>query len=197
MQSRDIFQLLDICCGSYATTKLGCHGGTVGNAIVDIIARAEDDFLVKEDIIKGAMNLIDADRAEHLYSVMGPAIEASGGSAGNTAAGVASFGGKAAYFGKVADDHLGTVFAHDIHAIGVHYETKPLAGTPPTAHSMIFTTPDGERSMNTYLGACVELGPEDVDAEEIEATVTDGILRVSMPKCESKQKSRKIEVKKP
>ena len=143
---------------------------TVGNAIVDIIARAEDDFLVKEDIIKGAMNLIDADRAEHLYSVMGPAIEASGGSAGNTAAGIASFGGKAAYFGKVADDHLGTVFSHDIHAIGVHYETKPLNGTPPTARSMIFTTPDCERSMNTYLGACVELGPEDVDADVVAAS---------------------------
>ncbi len=143
---------------------------TVGNAIVDIIARADDDFLVKEDIIKGAMNLIDADRAEHLYSVMGPAMEASGGSAGNTAAGIASLGGKAAYFGKVADDHLGGVFRHDMNAIGVHYGTLPLDGPPPTARSMIFTTPDGERSMNTYLGACVELGPEDVDAEVVAAS---------------------------
>ena len=140
---------------------------TVGNAIVDILARADDDFLAKEGIIKGAMNLIDAERAEHLYSVMGPAIEASGGSAGNTAAGVASFGGKTAYFGKIADDHLGSVFTHDIRAIGVHFETKPLESTPPTARSMIFTTPDAERSMNTYLGACVELGPEDVDADVV------------------------------
>ena len=143
---------------------------TVGNAIVDIIARAEEDFLVKENITKAAMNLIDADRAEHLYSIMGPALEASGGSAGNTAAGIASLGGRAAYFGKVADDHLGKIFTHDIRAIGVDFETKPLEGTPPTARSMIFVTPDGERTMNTYLGACVELGPEDVDAEVVAAS---------------------------
>lgn len=140
---------------------------TVGNAIVDIIARAEDDFLVRESIHKAAMNLIDADRAEYLYAVMGPAIEASGGSAGNTAAGIASLGGKAAYFGKVCDDHLGTVFTHDIRALGVHFEVPPLKEEPPTARSMIFVTPDGERSMNTYLGACVELGPEDVDADVV------------------------------
>lgn len=143
---------------------------TVGNAIVDIIARAEDDFLVEQDIAKGAMNLVDAERAEHLYAVMGPAIEASGGSAGNTAAGIASLGGKAAYFGKVADDHLGGVFTHDIRSIGVHFETSPLEKEPPTARSMIFVTPDGERSMNTYLGACVELGPEDVDADVVAAS---------------------------
>ena len=143
---------------------------TVGNAIVDIIARAEEDFLVKENITKAAMNLIDADRAEHLYSIMGPALEASGGSAGNTAAGIASLGGKAAYFGKVADDHLGKIFTHDIRAIGVDFDTKPLEGTPPTARSMIFVTPDGERTMNTYLGACVELGPEDIDADVVAAS---------------------------
>jgi sugar/nucleoside kinase (ribokinase family) len=113
------------------------------------------------------MNLIDADRAEHLYAAMGPAIEASGGSAGNTAAGIASLGGNAAYFGKVADDPLGEIFTHDIRAIGVHFGTKPLNAPPPTARSMIFVTPDGERSMNTYLGACVELGPEDVDADVV------------------------------
>ncbi len=140
---------------------------TVGNAIVDIIARAEEDFLVKENITKAAMNLIDADRAEHLYAVMGPAIEASGGSAGNTAAGIASLGGKAAYFGKVSNDHLGSVFTHDIRAIGVDFDVVPLDGTPPTARSMIFVTPDGERTMNTYLGACIELGPEDVDADVV------------------------------
>jgi sugar/nucleoside kinase (ribokinase family) len=140
---------------------------TIGNAIVDIIASAEDDFLAHENIIKGAMNLIDAGRAEHLYAAMGPAIEASGGSAGNTAAGIASFGGRAAYFGKVCDDHLGGVFRHDIRAAGVHFETPPLRGNPPTARSMIFVTPDGERSMNTYLGACVELGPDDIDAETV------------------------------
>lgn len=138
----------------------------IGNAIVDILAHADEKFLVDNGIIKGAMNLIDKDRAELLYSRMGPAIEASGGSAGNTAAGVASFGGKAAYFGKVARDQLGEIFTHDIHAIGVAYDTRPLAGTPPTARSMIFVTPDGERSMNTYLGACVELGPEDVEEDK-------------------------------
>lgn len=136
----------------------------IGNAIVDIIARCDDDFLARNGIIKGAMNLIDGPRAELLYSRMGPAIEASGGSAGNTAAGIASFGGRAAYFGKVRDDHLGKIFTHDIRAQGVAFDTSPLAGEPPTARSMIFVTPDGERSMNTYLGACVELGPEDVEA---------------------------------
>ncbi|GEO85348.1 MULTISPECIES: adenosine kinase [Alphaproteobacteria] len=138
---------------------------TVGNAIVDIISRCEDSFLVDNGITKGAMNLIDAERAETLYALMGPAVEASGGSAGNTAAGIASLGGKAAYFGKVAQDQLGTIFAHDIRAQGVHYETKPEGTFPPTARSMIFVTEDGERSMNTYLGACVEFGPEDVEPE--------------------------------
>jgi len=138
----------------------------IGNAIVDIIARCDEGFLSENGIIKGAMNLIDAERAELLYARMGPAIEASGGSAGNTAAGIASFGGRAAFFGKVSDDHLGTIYMHDIRAQGVAFDTRPLAGEPPTARSMIFVTPDGERSMNTYLGACVELGPEDVEADK-------------------------------
>ena len=139
----------------------------IGNAIVDIIARCDEGFLVDNDIIKGAMNLIDAERAELLYSRMGPAIEASGGSAGNTAAGIASFGGRSAYFGKVSADQLGQIYTHDIRAQGVHFDTKPLDGTPPTARSMIFVTPDGERSMNTYLGACVELGPEDIETDVV------------------------------
>ena len=138
----------------------------IGNAIVDIIAQCDEAFLTDNGIIKGAMNLIDGERAELLYARMGPAIEASGGSAGNTAAGIASFGGRAAYFGKVSRDHLGEVFTHDIRAQGVAFDTKPLAGTPPTARSMILVTPDGERSMNTYLGACVELGPDDVEADK-------------------------------
>ena len=142
---------------------------TVGNAIVDIIARCNDQFLIDNEITKAAMNLIDAERAELLYSRMGPALEASGGSAGNTAAGVANFGGKAAYFGKVAEDQLGEIFAHDIRAQGVHYETKAKGTFPPTARSMIFVTEDGERSMNTYLGACVELGPEDVEEDVVAA----------------------------
>ncbi|CAD7048779.1 adenosine kinase [Pseudorhizobium halotolerans] len=146
---------------------------TVGNAIVDIIARCDDQFLAENSIIKGAMNLIDADRAELLYSRMGPAVEASGGSAGNTAAGVAGIGGRAAYFGKVADDQLGSIFQHDIRAQGVHYATKPQGTNPPTARSMIFVTPDGERSMNTHLGACVEFGPGDVEPAVVaESAVT-------------------------
>ncbi|CDZ54201.1 adenosine kinase [Neorhizobium galegae] len=140
---------------------------TIGNAIVDILARCDDNFLSDNAITKGAMNLIDAERAELLYSKMGPAVEASGGSAGNTAAGIAGFGGKAAYFGKVAEDQLGNIFQHDIRAQGVHYQTKPEGTHPPTARSMIFVTPDGERSMNTYLGACVDLGPEHVEEDVV------------------------------
>lgn len=138
----------------------------IGNAIVDIIASCDEAFLSDNGIIKGAMNLIDAERAELLYSRMGPAIEASGGSAGNTAAGIASFGARTAYFGKVATDQLGDIYTHDIRAQGVAFDTRPLPDFPPTARSMIFVTPDGERSMNTYLGACVELGPEDVEPEK-------------------------------
>ena len=141
----------------------------IGNAIVDIIARCDESFLQENGIIKGAMNLIDTERAELLYSRMGPAIEASGGSAGNTAAGVASLGGRAAFFGKVSRDHLGEIYTHDIRAQGVAFDTIPLDGPPPTARSMIFVTPDGERSMNTYLGACVELGPEDVERDKAQA----------------------------
>ncbi|MGB3503362.1 MAG: adenosine kinase [Mesorhizobium sp.] len=138
----------------------------IGNAIVDIIARCDEGFLVDNEIIKGAMNLIDAERAELLYGRMTPEIETSGGSAGNTAAGIASFGARAAYFGKVADDALGRIYRNDIRAQGVAFDTAPLDTPPPTARSMIFVTPDGERSMNTYLGACVELGPEDVEADK-------------------------------
>lgn len=139
----------------------------IGNAIVDIIAKADDAFLAEQDIAKGGMTLIDMARAEQLYSDMGPAVEASGGSAGNTAAGIASFGGKVAYIGKVADDHLGKIFRHDITAIGVHYDTPPLDHGETTARSMILVTPDGERSMNTYLGACGKLSSADIDADLI------------------------------
>ncbi|MCT8999090.1 adenosine kinase [Chelativorans intermedius] len=138
----------------------------IGNAIVDIIARCDERFLVDNGIIKGAMNLIDVDRSALLYERMGPAIETSGGSAGNTAAGVAGLGGRAAFFGKVSSDQLGEIYTHDIRAQGVAFDTRPLSGHPPTARSMIFVTPDGERSMNTYLGACLELGPEDVEEDK-------------------------------
>ena len=135
----------------------------IGNAIVDVIAHADDAFLAANGIEKGAMTLIDADRAEALYGLMGPGVESSGGSAGNTMAGFALLGGRGAYVGKVADDLLGKVFAHDIRASGVHFDSAPLSGGAPTARCLILVTPDAQRSMNTYLGACVELGPNDVD----------------------------------
>lgn len=141
----------------------------IGNAIVDVIAKSDDEFLKAEKIIKGAMNLIDAERAEYLYGKIVGGVETSGGSASNTAAGIASFGGRAAYIGKVADDHLGKVFTNDTRNIGVAFDSKPLSAPPPTARSMIFITEDGERSMNTYLGACVELGVDDIDPGVVEA----------------------------
>lgn len=140
----------------------------IGNAIVDIIARCDDVFLIANGIARGAMSLIDRERAELLYERMGPAVETSGGSAANTAAGIAGLGGRVAFFGKVADDHLGRIFTHDIRALGVAFDGRPLEGGAPTARSMILVTPDGERSMNTYLGACVEFGPEDIDRAAVE-----------------------------
>lgn len=140
----------------------------IGNAIVDVLARTNDDFLVENNLHKGSMRLIDTDEAERLYAAMGTAVEVSGGSAANTCAGLASFGGSVAYIGKVADDTLGSVFEHDIKASGVHFDTPKLTATPPTtARSMILVTPDGERTMNTYLGACVHLTPEDIDEEQV------------------------------
>jgi sugar/nucleoside kinase (ribokinase family) len=143
---------------------------TIGNAIVDVIARVDDSFVQQEQLVKGSMNLIDEARAEHLYSVMGPAIEISGGSAGNTAAGVASFGGRAAYFGKVRADQLGEIYRHDMRAQGVAFDTPAAATGPATARSFILVTPDGERTMNTYLGACVHLNTGDVDKAVVEAS---------------------------
>ena len=152
---------------------------TIGNAIVDVIAKVDEAFVAREKLVKGSMNLIDEARAEELYSHMGPTTETSGGSAGNTAAGVASFGGKAAYFGKVRDDQLGTIFAHDMKAIGVHFATARASEGPATARSFILVTPDGERTMNTYLGACVNLSPADVNAKVVAAakiTYMEGYL---------------------
>ncbi len=138
----------------------------MGNAIVDVIARVDDQFLETHERVKGSMMLVDAETSARLYDDMPPAIERSGGSAGNTAAGIASFGGKAAYIGKVHEDQLGTVFRHDIRAAGVSYETAPSKEGAPTATSMILVTPDGQRTMNTFLGACVELTPDDVHEKE-------------------------------
>src|SRR5204863_4496910 len=135
----------------------------IGNAIVDVIAHADESFLAKQGFAKGSMTLIDADRAESLYAAMGPAIESSGGSAGNTMAGLASLGGAGAYIGKVRDDELGAVFRHDLTAIGVKYETPAATSGPATARCLIMVTPDGQRTMGTYLGACVELGLDEIE----------------------------------
>ncbi len=146
---------------------------TIGNAIVDVLSHEEDAFLEREGLAKGSMNLIDAGRAAELYERTGPAVEMSGGSAANTAVGIASLGGKAGFIGKVCDDQLGEVFTHDIRAAGVTFTSRPIRGRPPTARSLILITPDGHRTMNTMLGACVELGPKDVDEALIRgATVT-------------------------
>jgi len=135
----------------------------IGNAIVDVIARAEDDFLVAQGMHKGGMALIDEARAEAVYQAMGPATESSGGSAANTIVGVASFGARAAFIGKVKDDELGRTFAHDIRAANVAFDVKPAKDGPSTARCYIMVTPDGERTMNTYLGAAQDLKPSDID----------------------------------
>jgi len=142
----------------------------IGNAIVDVISRTDDDFLAKQNMHKGTMALIDEARAAAIYDAMGPAVEVSGGSAANTIAGVASLGGRAAFVGKVKDDELGRVFAHDIRAAGVAYETPPASTGPSTARCYVLVTADGERTMNTYLGAAQDLHPNDIDAEAVAAS---------------------------
>ena len=151
----------------------------IGNAIVDVIAKVDEGFVIRHGLVKGSMNLIDEARAEQLYADMGQAIEISGGSAGNTAAGIASLGGRAAYFGKVKNDQLGAIFQHDMRAQGVSFDTKPAVDGPATARSFILVTPDSERTMNTYLGACVNFTTADVDANAVEAahvTYMEGYL---------------------
>jgi sugar/nucleoside kinase (ribokinase family) len=141
----------------------------IGNAIVDVIARTEDDFLVRHAMNKGSMTLIDEPRAEAIYASMGPAIEISGGSAANTIAGVASFGARGAFVGKVKDDTLGKAFRHNIRATGVTFTTPLATDGPSTARCYVLVTPDGERTMNTYLGAAQNLSPADLDATQITA----------------------------
>jgi adenosine kinase len=151
----------------------------IGNAIVDVIARAGDDFLVRQKMNKGAMALIDEARADAIYEAMGPAVEVSGGSAANTIVGVAGFGARAAFIGKVKDDKLGQAFAHDIRAAGVAFDTPPAADGPSTARCYVMVTPDGERTMNTFLGAAQDLHPADVDPDAIAAaaiTYLEGYL---------------------
>jgi sugar/nucleoside kinase (ribokinase family) len=141
----------------------------VGNAIVDVIAIVDDAFIAEHDLAKGAMSLIDAARATSLYDTMPAGIEASGGSAANTMAGIASFGGRAAYIGKVRDDQLGEVFRHDIRATGVAYDVPFGTDGPPTARCLIQVTPDAQRTMNTFLGISSLLSPADVDENLVAA----------------------------
>jgi sugar/nucleoside kinase (ribokinase family) len=151
----------------------------IGNAIVDVISRADEAFLGQHGLVKGSMMLIDEQRAETLYAAMGPGIEVSGGSCGNTMAGIASFGGKGAYIGKVRDDQLGAVFGHDLKATGVSFETERASSGPATARCLILVTPDAQRTMNTYLGACTGLGPADIDTGRVGAaqvTYVEGYL---------------------
>jgi sugar/nucleoside kinase (ribokinase family) len=135
----------------------------IGNAIVDVFASVEDDFLIRHGVAKGAMNLIDEGRASALYAAMGPGTLMSGGSAANTAVGAAALKARAAFIGKVREDEIGRIFAHDIRATGTHFATPMAVDGPATALSYILVTPDGQRSMNTYLGACQNLTVADVD----------------------------------
>jgi sugar/nucleoside kinase (ribokinase family) len=139
----------------------------LGNAIVDVITRADDDFLLKHAMRKGSMSLIDEARAARIYDAMGPAVEISGGSAANTIVGTAGFGARAAFIGRVKDDPLGTVFAHDIRAAGVAFDTAPSAAGPSTGRCYVLVTPDGERTMNTFLGAAQDLHPRDIDDDMV------------------------------
>jgi len=151
----------------------------VGNAIVDVIADCDDAFLESYGITKGAMTLIDEARADFLYKNIGPGIEMSGGSAGNTVAGIAALGGTPTYIGKVKDDQLGGIFRHDMRASGVHYPTPASPTGPATARCLILVTPDAQRSMNTYLGACVELSAADIDSHLVanaQITFLEGYL---------------------
>ncbi|HEY9548109.1 MAG TPA: adenosine kinase [Kiloniellaceae bacterium] len=156
----------------------------IGNALVDILARTDDAFLAAHGIAKGSMTLVDEARALQIYDAMGPGVEVSGGSAGNTATGVASLGGRAAFLGKVRNDQLGTIFTHDIRSAGVAFDVPHATGGPATGRSMILVTPDAHRSMNTFLGAAVDFGPGDVIEAQVEAaavTYMEGYLWDSPP----------------
>ncbi|MEM7192997.1 MAG: adenosine kinase [Pseudomonadota bacterium] len=141
----------------------------IGNAIVDIIARCDDGFLSKRSLDKGMMRLISSEEAADLYEDMGPATERSGGSVANSIAGLASLGAKCGFIGRVAADQFGGIFRHDIRSLGIEYGTEPALDGAPTARCLVLVTPDGERTMNTYLGASVDLGPSDIDAALVDA----------------------------
>lgn len=142
----------------------------VGNAIVDILTQADEAFLARHNMPKGGMTLVDEAQAHAIYDAMGAGVEASGGSAANTIAGVASFGGKGAFIGRVRDDEFGKIFAHDLRSLGVAFDTPPAQDGPATARCLILVTPDAQRTMNTHLGACVELSEDDIDPALVAAS---------------------------
>ena len=151
----------------------------VGNAIVDILAQTDEAFLDRHGMAKGGMTLVDEAQAHAIYAAMGSGVEASGGSAGNTIAGVASFGGKAAFIGRVKDDEFGKIFAHDLRSLGVAFETPAAKDGPATARCLVLVTSDAQRTMNTHLGACVELTEDDIDPALVAAaqvTYLEGYL---------------------
>ena len=139
----------------------------IGNAIVDVLVQADDRFLEDHDLTKGTMALVDEHQAERLYASVGPGLETSGGSAANTLAGVAQLGGRAGFIGRVRDDQLGGIFAHDIRSVGARFETPAATEGPSTARCLILVTPDAQRTMCTYLGASVGLDPADLDLEMV------------------------------
>lgn len=152
---------------------------TIGNAIVDVISQIDDDFLDRHEFKKGVMTLIDEAQAEALYAATSARLEMSGGSAANTAVGIASLGGRAAFIGRVKDDRLGEAFSRDLRAAGVAFDTPVAVGGPPTGRSLVLVTPDAQRTMSTYLGACAELEQEDMDPTRIagaEITYLEGYL---------------------
>lgn len=151
----------------------------IGNAIVDVLSHADDAFITRHGLNKGTMTLVDAARAEELYDAMGPAVEVSGGSAANTIAGVASLGARGAFIGKVKGDQLGTIFRHDLSTLGIRFAAKPSEDGLPTGRCLIIVTPDAKRTMNTYLGASADFGPEDVDTSVVSSgaiTYLEGYL---------------------
>lgn len=153
--------------GPSTTVRSVDHVLGIGNAIVDVIAAADDDFIAGRGLVKGSMRLIDTEESQALYDAMGPGVEGSGGSAANTMAGVASLGGSCTFVGKVAEDDLGRVFTHDLRAAGVQFDTPPATDGLPTARSLILVSPDGQRTMSTYLGCSVDLSPNDLDHDRI------------------------------
>ena len=167
----------------------------IGNAIVDVIAHADDAFLAREGLVKGTMTLVDAPRAEALYQLMGPAVEISGGSVGNTMAGFASLGGTGAFIGKVRDDFLGEVYSHDNTTVGIRFDTPAATSGPGTARCLVLVTPDGQRTMGTFLGASADLGPADIDPDVVVAgqvTYIEGYLFDPPPAQEALRRAAAI-----